>query len=71
MQIGVNYSAQLLREKLIKDINESGLPPCVIAPILSESLAEIRKLEVQFAEREKQEYQKSIEGTTKEDDING
>ena len=60
MQMGVNYSAQLLRDKLVKDINESGLPPCVIAPILSESLAEIKRLEVQFAQREKQEYESGL-----------
>ena len=71
MQMGVNYSAQLLREKIVNDINESELPPCVIAPILSESLAEIRRLEVQFAQREKQEYENLSSGDMKGDKING
>ena len=54
-------------EKIVNDINESELPPCVIAPILSESLAEIKRLEVQFAQREKQEYENALKETQKGD----
>ena len=60
MQIGVNYAAALFRDALTNLVNGSGLPPCVVASVLSEALSQTRQYEAKLAEEEKQDYFKEV-----------
>lgn len=53
-----------LANKLINDINESGLHPVIIVPIVSELLAIVQNGLNEVREKEKSEYENSLENRT-------
>ena len=54
------------KENIIKTINETELPPCVIKLIIKDIMNEIEKLCYQEEKRDLEEYTKSLESTKKE-----
>jgi hypothetical protein len=54
-----------LKQKIVKDINESNLPPLIIRPILENMLNQIISAEKQQYELDKKQYEES-NSTTEE-----
>jgi hypothetical protein len=54
-----------LKQKIVKDINESSLPPLIIRPILENVLNQIISAEKQQYELDKKQYEES-NSTTEE-----
>jgi hypothetical protein len=54
-----------LKQKIVKDINESNLPPLIIRPILENILNQIISAEKQQYELDKKQYEES-NSTTEE-----
>lgn len=54
-----------LKQKIVKDINESNLPPLIIRPILENMLNQIISAEKQQYESDKKQYEES-NSTTEE-----
>lgn len=54
-----------LKQKIVKDINESNLPPLIIRPILENVLNQIISAEKQQYELDKKQYEES-NSTTEE-----
>ena len=49
------------REKIVTAVNESNLPAFVLVPILEQALAEVRTIEAQQYEKDRAEYENSLE----------
>ena len=75
--MGIGMAIGALREKLIKDINESGLPPVVVELVLQPLMAELHGMAIGQIQAEqiqaeqihkKEEKEKADAGTEHADD---
>lgn len=70
--MGIGMAIKALREKLIKDINESGLPPVVVELVLQPLMAELHGMAIGQIQAEqihkKEEKEKADAGTEHADD---
>ena len=55
-----NLMIEETKENLVKVINESGLPPFLLEPVLKDLYNQISILKQQELERSKQEYENSL-----------
>lgn len=58
--LGIDAQNEDLRNKIAKDINESGMPACLIHYMLVDMVNEISQLEKNEVQRQRQEYQKEL-----------
>lgn len=55
-----NLIIEETKEKIVKVINESGLPPFLLEPVLKDLYNQISILKQQELEKSKQEYENSL-----------
>lgn len=60
MEKGINLATNDLKIKLMKDISEANLPPCIVKQVISELLVEVSRLEAQAIQNEQIEYEKEV-----------
>lgn len=61
MEKPITIKKMEFEQQLSEVVNQSGLPPFVLRPIIQEVLAQISQLEAQQLQNDISEYQKSLE----------
>lgn len=56
-KVGVNFATAKLREILVEDINDSGLPICITRCVLEDVLRQAKELEKEQIEKERAQYE--------------
>lgn len=55
--MGVNYAADNFRQELVTQINNSGLPVCIVRMIFSEMAGQLYQMEQKQVKQERADYQ--------------
>lgn len=69
MEKPITIKKMEFEKSLAEVVNQSGLPPFILRPIMQEALTQVTQLEAQQLQNDISEYQKSLEEEESESEV--